>query len=629
VSKAVRTSARRALAALFVLFVCAAVPVLMLAWGRVNVSAAAPLERPADAALLPAHATAWDVRLDRDAAAYLMDVFFDELSASVPDFDVPPGGALSPPPGMAVPPKTPAFITVYRPGRRPIMVAGREPDLVDAVRRAAHAVRDQIGDDEPSDVRVRIDVLTAAAPLALEQRVAFLARGFGAPAGLALRHQGRVSFFLPAEIVDYRAHDHDSMAAVLCRQAGVDPQRVARESLDIWRLEGKGFVNAGPDSRFALESDRGLTPIGEPNLARLLRAAGLAADYLVGVQKETGAFLTFWDVSSGLKGGCDSLPEQAGAAGALGSFCEVRPGHEYLSADYSAVSYVMNFAETHKERPEMAFARRQEVCRVVWELEATACTLEAVCRFRHATGRTDVDPWISALSEFIMFMQREDGLCDMQFDPESQARTTPPAAKGVAPQAKAALALLLAYRELGMPQCLLAGNRVLDAVDAQGRAESSYSASEARWLATALRELHRHSDDESIRARVSRIAEARRAAQLLPADAPAADLAGGSLGSFPPAAATTADDLIVFAAACEMAAGDAGANRESALLAAGYLMRLQFLPENSYYLSNPAAGRGGVREQPGSNIVRLPTMDAAVRGLTMLAGLEMRSRGDD
>jgi hypothetical protein len=289
----------------------------------------------------------------------------------------------------------------------------------------------------------------------------------------------------------------------------------------------------------------------------------------------------------------------------------------------------MGFTETDAERPDMAFTRRQEVCRVVWELEATACVLEAVCRFRHATARTDVDPWIAALAEFILFMQREDGLCHVQFDPDTRTMTTPGAGRGTVPQARAALALLLAYRELQAPRYLVAGHRLLDAIEIEGPPDGGCSAAEARWLVGALRELGDWTDDESPARRVARIAEARRRHQLPPADAPAPDLAGGSLAAFPPPAAATADDLIVFAAACEMGAGDTAANRESARLAAGYLMRLQFLTENSYYLSDPEAGRGGVREQPGNNIVRLPTVDAVLRGLTMLARIEMRSLADD
>jgi hypothetical protein len=277
----------------------------------------------------------------------------------------------------------------------------------------------------------------------------------------------------------------------------------------------------------------------------------------------------------------------------------------------------------------MAFTRRQEICHVVWELEATASTLEAVCRFRRATARTDVDPWIAALAEFLLFMQRDDGLCYVQFDADVRAKSTPIAARGTVPQAKAALALLLAYRELQVPRYLVAARRLLDALEAEVPANDGYTAAEARWLVSALHELAECSGGETGTERVARIADARREQQLAPADAPSPDLAGGSLGAFPPTAGTTADDLIVFATACEMGAGDPVANRESARLAAGYVMHLQFLTENSYYLSSPGDGRGGVREQLGSNIVRLPTMDAALRGLTMLAEIEMRSLADD
>jgi len=53
-------------------------------------------------------------------------------------------------------------------------------------------------------------------------------------------------------------------------------------------------------------------------------------------------------------------------------------------------------------------------------------------------------------------------------------------------------------------------------------------------------------------------------------------------------------------------------------------MHVQYLPENSYYLPDPEAAAGGLREQIGSNIIRVQTLESALRGLTMLARLELQ-----
>jgi hypothetical protein len=61
--------------------------------------------------------------------------------------------------------------------------------------------------------------------------------------------------------------------------------------------------------------------------------------------------------------------------------------------------------------------------------------------------------------------------------------------------------------------------------------------------------------------------------------------------------------------------------------AAGYVMQLQYLPENSYYLPYPDASLGGFREQLNGNIVRVQTLESALRGLVSLSQLEVQGIG--
>ncbi len=71
------------------------------------------------------------------------------------------------------------------------------------------------------------------------------------------------------------------------------------------------------------------------------------------------------------------------------------------------------------------------------------------------------------------------------------------------------------------------------------------------------------------------------------------------------------------------------ANLAAAERAARYLMRLQLLPENSYYLPDPDARTGGFREQPCMNVVKLPTMDSALRGMVLLTRLKLQGSEHD
>jgi hypothetical protein len=607
----------------------------MLAWGRVGRAApaagtvgappSAPGQGPETQAddLIPVSGGEWPVELPAEDCAYLMGLFLGSLSPSAEP--VPEAGAA--PATVTRPVGAPVFVTIYEPGKQRVRVAARRATLAESVRQAAHDVRERSQrPPAPHTLRLRIDVLRQARFLPTGRRVAFACRGFGPPLGVALRSGDRFVFFLPADVADYQAETHEMMLQAVCRQAGLDPSAWQMPSVTMWRLETAGFVNAAPGSRHALPSPRGLTSPGEPNIARLLRANRLLGQYLARVQKEDGAYLNYWDPASGLATGCDSVPEQAGVAAALAELCELLPKQEYLTSCYEAVSYFLRHTDMVRGNRPMAFTRRDEACRDYWETEASAQVLEALCRYRRVSGLTEPDPWIAALAEFLLFMQREDGGLELQYDVKTGGRSTPRAgAKSVTPQAKAALALALAYRELRAPAYLQGACRALDALwEEDSERKEPHAPQEARWLAMAAEQVGAASQTETYHSWVKRIAAGRRQAQLVSSDVPAADLVGGTLSGFPPLAGHTADDLVVFTVACMMDATGDAENRSAARRAARYIMQLQFLPENSYYLVSPSASSGGVREYLGSNLVKVQTLESVLRGLVALARLELQ-----
>jgi hypothetical protein len=598
----------------------------MLVWGRTEAlparrEAAGPPAATAgqEVSLWPSSAPA--VHLTAQDASWFMGAFLDELAGGSQD---PSEGAA--PPACTQPLAMPAFVTVYGPAMAPVRIEAPQGSLADAARGAARDVVRRAGRAlEPGPLRVRIDVVTAMQPLAVEKREEFAAQGFGAPCGVAAQGAGKVAFFLPADAASHVSGAHEAMLQAASQRAGLEPLAWHRPAMRMWLVLAQGFVNNAPGGRYALESDRGLVPMDAPTVARVLRASRLAADYLVRAQQEDGTYLTYWDPAGGLRGGCDSVPEQAAAAAALAEVCELRSRPEYLESCYNAVSYLMRYTTSDTRNPHMAFTQRQEVCHTVGETEASAHVLEAVCRYRHVSGRTEPDAWMAALAEFLLFMQREDGHFDLKYDGQTGAREMPAAGAGkVAPQAKAALALVLAYRELSVPRYLDGARRALQALRAdEAEQRGPLEPDDARWVVLALREAGAFLDTEDYGAWAERVAEQRRAVQLLPGDVPSADLAGGTLGEVPPRCGPTAEDLVVHASACLLGAKDAGPGAEAARRAASYVMRLQYVPENSYYLSEPDACVGGVREQLGSNIVRVQTMEAVLRGLAALTRVEL------
>lgn len=652
-----RNKLRKTAAALFILGVVAAVPIVMLAWGR-GIGGGAALQPAAGGAgqaeqpepppgagaetpgtqgagdVIPSDGAVWPVRLGPEDRAYLVGLFMDCVGAG-PSTHSTSSGPSAAAVGVPAPPacleatNAPVFVTIYAVRTPPQRTMEREANLAASVRQAAQSLLERAGGRLKGEVlRVRVDVLCEARPFPADRRLEFARRVFGEPAGLALK-PGDWLFFLPSEAVDFTGWAHEGILSEVCRRAGLEPAAWQRPETRMWLLTADSFVNSAPGSRYALPCPRGLPPVGEPTIARVLRAGRLAADYLAHVQKKDGSYQTFWNPAAGLRGGCDSVPEQASAAAALAALCEARPSDEYLASCKRALAYLMQYTDSDATDRKMAFTRREEVCHVVWELEASAGVLEAMCRYRHASGLSEPDAWIAALAKFLLFMQRDDGLFELKYDAESRSRTTPAAgAAQVVPQAKAALALALAYRELSVPSHLVGAEKALSSLLAQEESRKEpYSADEARWIMSALCEVNGLDPSPEYGAWAIRIVDARLKYQLKAQDVPSADLAGGTLVRFPPTAEPTADDLVVFAAACMMETAARQEGLAAARQAAGFVMQLQYLPENSYYLPDPEPSLGGFREQLGSNIIRIQTTDAALRGLAMLAQLEMQGVG--
>ena len=609
----------REVAVLFLLAVALAVPALLLARGR---AAAAPAPAPTgpaapkadDASFMPLEGGSWAVSIDSAEAERLMGLFFDTLVALSAGKDLPEAGAAK---GAAAP----VFVTVYGRGGARFRAPVRAGDPGLSVREAAAGFFRQTGGQAaPEALRVRVDVVRSVRPFPAAERVAFAERGLCAPLGLAVQGSSGLSYFLPADTVDFRAENNAEVLSNLCRQAGLGVQDWRKDDVAVWALDVVGFMNDAGGSRRVLPSARGLASSVLVNMATLRRAARSAGDYMDAARAEDDSFLMFWNPLSDLRGGCESLTEQASAAAALAELGGMLGGDKYLATSHEAISFTMRYTDMDPHDPGMAFTTRDEVCQELLQTEASARVLESLCRFRSASRFEEPLPWIRAMAQFLVFMQRTDGRFDLKYDAASHSKITPlNLADAVTPQATAALALALASRELGQPALMQAAQKALDGIaQAAKPAERHWTAEEACALLEAVAEVNRSAPQDRNLKLADEVAACRRKAQLDEGSAPAPDLAGASLSTWPPTAGATAQDLNAFASACLLGEEQRRQNLTAAEGAAGYLLGLQFLPENSYYLPDPNAGSGGFREQPGSNLVRLQTVETALRGLTKL-----------
>jgi len=625
-------TAQEEFAGLFLFALAIVVPVLLLVCGPGETVGDVPPgldSQQRDTDVIPPEGRTWPVELSASDAGYLIGHFLDCLRALRSGEPLPE--AAGAPDSCLREERAPVLVTVYAAGRPRLRALACEGSAVGSVRSAAARVRESMDPGVQVDSAcVRLDVLREARAFPVDKRRAFAKRGFAAPLGLGLASGGKLVILMPAEIAEDRAADHAELLETACRDAGLPADAWQDASVTMWRLEARGFVNEGPGSRYALESPRGLAPIPNVTVARLLRASRLAGDYVLHVKQEDGGFLTYWNPASGLMTGCESLTEQAAATAALGVLAGFRPTSGLLETSYEGMSYLMHHTALDPNDGSMAVSRREEVCRDVLELEASAHVLEALCQYRQASSyAAATDAWIRALGQFLLFMQQDDGLFCLRYDPEDHLRTMPKGGEArLAVQAKAAFALCRAYEAAGVPEFLAAAEQAADRMMAvcldvaeEGSGRRTYGAAEARWLCAAAEALSRLLPTDRYDAWVADVATCRLERQISEGPAAAPDVVGGTLGAFPPKAGATADDLQVFVSACMMDLPDKARYLDAAQLAARYLMQLQYLPENSYYLPDPEAGIGGFREQPGVNIIRLQTVESALRGLVRLARL--------
>jgi len=572
-------------------------------------------------ALFPPEGAEWHVELNCEDGRYLMALFLDALSDLWAERLLPT--AEGPPEACARAADAPVFVTIYPVDQPLLRVMGRGSNLAESVLDAARrAFRRGASATDPGKARVRIDIVRTAEPMSVAAREAFAATHLSFPVGVALLRDGAGALFLPPDIAGYRASTNLAALQTVCKDAGLPPDAWREPSTLLWRLTTVGFVNPSPGSHYALPSPDGLTPVPELTVADILRASRLAGGYLLRATQPDGSFVTYWDPANHLKGGCSSVPQQAAATGALAALCSLRPRAQYVEACYDALSWLMQFTDVDERNRKVAFTHRQETCATVWELEATAQVLEAMCRYRRASARTEPDDWIAALARFLLSMQREDGLFDVRYDADTGQHFTPRRERDdVAPQAKAVLALCLAHRELGLGRFLSGARKALERLrEADAARRQPYSAEEARWLVCAVAAYQQEAAEPDYRAWARAIAAARRRAGPWGTDRDV------WLLDSPPSAGEAADDLVVFTCAAMMDPAGDSQDLQAARRAGRYLARLQFTVQNSYYMADP---RGGFRQMPGSNLIRLQTVEAALRGFVRLARLELEGQMDD
>jgi len=626
-----RETTRRELAALFLLAVLTVPVIVALAWGRLSParrSGAVPMPAPGEA-LAPGPSAAGSPVLEKADQEYLMRLLLDSIRA-LETSGAPPDTANAPEACRRGEDMT-VVASVYRPGRERVRAMAREGSLAESVGSVARLlVKEpafaQAGPDRSALLRARIDVVTQQQDLPAEQREELALLKPGEPIGLALWSAGEPYLFLPGDVAERRADDHMEMLRLLGRDAGLPAGKWREKTYPMSILKTLSFLNTEPGKADCLDVVRGLPLVREVGLAEVARSCRLAGRFLHGVQQADGLFPREYDAGAEIFLPGSDVQGQAQAAAALGRLCTWREDEQCLEACRNALGWLVRRSFVPKDRPDMAYILHSGKADEPAALEDAAAALRAFCEYRAASGDRTWDDLARRLGNFLVFLQRDDGLFASAYDSRTGAAMAGADPRwDIVSQSDAAQALALAHRELGEPLFVLSAWKALDVLSSQ-QVPPGAGPGSARFV-TAVRELSASLSPDTCMARFEECLEAMFEQQLTAEDAPAPDMIGATLSGFPPPLEETAADLEAFVSGWLLAASrdDPAAaelrekSKSAALLAARYLVQFQFLPENSYYVGNPEAAEGGFRRCPGSNLVTLRSVWRSLDALSLLA----------
>jgi hypothetical protein len=286
-----------------------------------------------------------------------------------------------------------------------------------------------------------------------------------------------------------------------------------------------------------------------------------------------------------------------------------------------AVACLMdNIYTRQREGPTIAFAARRKGGAV--KTGTTGMALAALCEFGRTAETDTFDGVMERLANFLLLMQRKDGGFNRRFTP---AKGRPVAVEGAGDRrwnqgCRAALGLVLAYRELQDPRFLLAASRALDRLTGEASPEpGDMPRPGTPWLAAAIRHARSALPRDRYRTWLNERAKAVMRAQFGPNSRYGADIAGGCSAVFPPAVGATARQVEVLAAAAAVQKGknsEASAFMQHARRGARFLLQMQLHSANCYFVKKPDAARGCFLARYGHNVASTSTTTHALLALT-------------
>ena len=400
------------------------------------------------------------------------------------------------------------------------------------------------------------------------------------------------------------------------REQASDEQAVVPDTPNqsIYRFTSRSVYH---DGRRTVPLQRGHAMFDELSPADLLSAASNAGRYLVRSTSAEGRFVYEYDPASGRESSDYNFVRHAGTVYAMLELHQHAPDAGLLEAAERGIAMLL--ANTKPAITQDGFEDESQLCLVDEESEVklggNALMVLALAKHAQVTKRADNAPVLEKLCKWILEAQDADGRFRIhkQFYPEGDVANF----ESEYYPGEAILALTRAYEivrnEAYLDSAVAAANYLIAVRDA-GLSQDELQ--HDHWLLYGLNELHRRRPSDIYLDHAMKIARAIAESQV--DSSLHKDWSGAFLDrteSNPTATRTEG-----LCAAWQLAV-DYGRTEEAAIIlqavenAVRFQLQLQYRPESTLYLDDPARAMGAFRDSLSNSKIRIDTVQHNISAL--------------
>jgi hypothetical protein len=516
------------------------------------------------------------------------------------------------------------FVTLWAPGRAPVIGTGLGPSLMASVVQASEA----IVANAPPNARVQIDVVASAETDALVPDMREPLTELGTRGYIAIDGQ-KFGYVLPSELLAFKYFDtavengtvrlaHDRIAPMVATRAGAETP--ALETMRVYRFNTTSRVESSPPGR-AIPLFRSFPPrpaqMGPAELVAAVRAGG---EYLARVINEQGRYQYMVHPVQEEADRSYGMLRHAGSTYALLEAYGETQAPELLAKAEAAIAYMKTRLQTTPDGSFLSDNADEEQQKV----GGGGLALIALAKHAEVTRKMDDLETMRSLARFIAHQQYPDGHYRANADVmlEDEAMRGKKLKKEVSYfPGEATLGLTRLYALDPQPQWLETAKKAADYLIFQRDAHDDEDHQiHDHWLSYAILDLYRATKTQAYADHAFKIARAILKSQHSPAKARSPDIAGAFFDQGESAPAATRLEAI--AADLELSrfmGKDQGWLDGPAMQIACHLRGQQYDEQNSFFLKHPERMLGGVRESVTNTDIRIDYVQHAMSAWLHLA----------